>query len=384
MSTLLRQARDARGWSSARLRHQLRATAKRRGFQLATDTSLRVLISRWENGHARPDAMHRMLLEEAFDLPADALGIASAVAELEPVDLHPLVVQACRRTETPPAVLEYFCEQLREHSRLDNLAGPSYVLATARSQLHQLEQLAETGSGEVARLVARYAEFVGWLLQDSGDPQCALESTNRAIDYAGLAGDPELATYCTMRKSNILTDLGQHQLAASTARFALSSATDLSPTLAPVCLRQLALAAASLADEAGCRHAIEQALSVNDAHTILSPYCTTAYLWMEASLCLLTLGQPAAADQACAAALAEWPQSLVRDRTLCLARRAVAVLELREVDQACVTALEALEGVRLAPSGRAIHMLRSVTTRLQPYGRNAQVKELTAALSEVA
>lgn len=75
---------------------------------------------------------------------------------------------------------------------------------------------------------------------------------------------------------------------------------------------------------------------------------------------------------------------MVRDRTLCLARRAVAVLELREIDQACSTALEALEGVRLAPSGRAIHLLRAVMIRLKPYGRNAQVKELTTALSEVA
>lgn len=69
MSELLRQAREARSWSSAQLRLQLRQTARRRSVSIASDGSLRIMLSRWENGHSRPDAMYRMLLEEVFDLP---------------------------------------------------------------------------------------------------------------------------------------------------------------------------------------------------------------------------------------------------------------------------------------------------------------------------
>jgi hypothetical protein len=44
----------------------------------------------------------------------------------------------------------------------------------------------------------------------------------------------------------------------------------------------------------------------------------------------------------------------------------------------------ALDGVRSAPSGRTLHMLRVIATRLRPLGRNTNVRELTEALAEVA
>lgn len=386
MSELLRQARDARGWSSARLRLQLRQAARSRELSIASDGSLRVMLSRWENGRACPDAMYRMLLEEVFDLPAAALGVESAEDDAAPADLLPLVSQAARRVEAPPAVLNYFGAQLREHTQLDNIAGPNYLIATATGQLAHLEQMSERGAPDAARLAARFAEFVGWLLQDSGDPKRALEITGRSIDYATLAGDVELATYSAMRRSNILSGLGQHQLAAATARSALATATAQFPSLVPVCLRQQALAAAGLQDEASSRATIDRALSLcaPGTSTELSPYCTTSYLQMEAAHCLLTLRRPADAERACSTALAQWPEALGRDRTLCQARHAVALLGVREIDHACHTALAAVEGVRAAPSGRTIQLLRSVVTQLRPYSRNSDVKTLTAALAEVA
>lgn len=386
MSELLRQARHARGWSSTRLRLELRQAARRRNLHVASDSSLRVMLSRWENGRSDPDAMYRMLLQEIFDLPADALGLDIGDGDATSLDLQPLVAHASRRLDTPPAVLAYFSDQLREHARLDNIAGPSYLIAAATSQLGQLEELAERGAPEVARLAARYAEFVGWLLQDSGDPRRALDATTRAVEYAQLAGDSELATYSIMRRSNILSGLGKHQLAAAAARIALADASTGFPSLIPVCLRQHALAGSGLRDETSCRDSIERALSVaNDARSDeLSPYCTASYLEMEAALCLLTLRRPIEAERACARALADWPQALIRDRNLCQARHAVALLEVREIDHACHTAMEAVEGVRSAPSGRTIHLLRTVVTRLQPYSRNTDVKALTSALAEVA
>jgi len=156
----------------------------------------------------------------------------------------------------------------------------------------------------------------------------------------------------------------------------------------PVCLRQHALASAQRGDERSARDAIERALALTypvfGSATALSPYCTTSYVQMEAALCLLTLRQPAAAEQACAEALAAWPAELVRDRGLCLVRRAMALAELREVDEACRAALLAIDGVRSAPSGRVVHMLRLVTSRLRPFSRNPNVRELTQALPGVA
>lgn len=387
MSRLLRDARHSRGWSSADLRRQLAHAARRLRVDVASDASLRVLISRWENGRAQPDPVNRLLLQEVFGLDAAALGIAQD-DDGPRTDVTALVAHISHRAGPSEAVLEYFDRQLGEHLRFDNLAGPTFVLATAQAQLGQVEQLAAGGATELARLASRFAEFTGWLQQDVGNDAEALRLTCRAVDFAEMAGDGELSTYNRMRKANVLTTATDLQLAASTAHRALTDASDRFPHLVPVCLRQTALTSARMRDERGARAAIERAvdltsatINTSDAH---SSYCTRSYVQMEAALCLLVLRQPAAAEEVCRDALATWPDGLVRDRTLCLARRGVALVDLREVDEACRTAMLAIDGVRSAPSGRALHMLRIITARLRPLARNASVRELTDALAEVA
>jgi transcriptional regulator with XRE-family HTH domain len=334
MSRLLRDARHSRGWSSADLRRQLAHAARRLRVDVASDASLRVLISRWENGRAQPDPVNRLLLQEVFGLDAAALGIAQD-DDGPRTDVTALVAHISHRAGPSEAVLEYFDRQLGEHLRFDNLAGPTFVLATAQAQLGQVEQLAAGGATELARLASRFAEFTGWLQQDVGNDAEALRLTCRAVDFAEMAGDGELSTYNRMRKANVLTTATDLQLAASTAHRALTDASDRFPHLVPVCLRQTALTSARMRDERGARAAIERAvdltsatINTSDAH---SSYCTRSYVQMEAALCLLVLRQPAAAEEVCRDALATWPDGLVRDRTLCLARRGVALVDLREV-----------------------------------------------------
>ncbi len=115
-----------------------------------------------------------------------------------------------------------------------------------------------------------------------------------------------------------------------------------------------------------------------------SAYCTTPYVQMEGALCLLTLGQPVAAVQACTQALASWPPDRARDEALCLSRLAVAQLELRQIDAACDAALQAIERVQAAPSARTLHMLRVVARRVTPLNEARRVRELREALAAVA
>jgi transcriptional regulator with XRE-family HTH domain len=386
MAHRLREAREARGWSSVRVRRAMAAAADRLGVVIASDASLRVMLSRWENGRAIPDPTYRVLLEAVFDLPGDALGLDPSEVSA-PEEMTALAPRAARGPLPNPAVLNYLTAQLTAHSRLDNLAGPTFILATASTQLRQVEVLAAAGPPDVARLAAKFAEFTGWLHQDAGDLPEALRLTCRAVDLADAAGDAELATYSLMRKANVLAATGDRQVAAAVGRRALDAATEKFPTLVPVCLRQHALTAARLGDATTSRDAIERALALAEptvtdrAH---SAYCTTSYVRMEAALCLLALRRPAEAEQACTEALAVWPDELVRDRALCLTRRGVALLEMREVDEACRTAMLAIDGVRSAPSGRVLHMLRKIATGLRPFSRNPNVRELTEAMAQVA
>jgi transcriptional regulator with XRE-family HTH domain len=87
--TSLRAARDAQGWSQAVAARALAGLARERGVLVASAASLKTLLSRWENGHATPEAPYRTLLEELYaasgvDLtpPAPAPHPAGPVARL--------------------------------------------------------------------------------------------------------------------------------------------------------------------------------------------------------------------------------------------------------------------------------------------------------------
>jgi tetratricopeptide (TPR) repeat protein len=389
VKTPIYQVRMTRGWTSAQLNHELREAAARLSLKVSTPASLRVQISGWENGRHQPDSIHQVLLQEVFGLPADALGFHDPDTDaISPSPLCGFVQRGDRRVELSDSLLRYFVDQLAGHARADNAAGPGFVLAAADLQLRQLDELVEHGSPEVGVLTARYAEFTGWLLQDSGDDVGALRRTDRAVELAEVFGDSSLTAYNLMRKSNVLTSLRERQRARSVAQKAVMLAERDAPDLLPVCLRQYALAQSYLRDERETKQALQRALdltrpAVGDS-TNPSAYCTTSYVQMEAALCLLALGNPAAAAAACAGALEHWPAELVRDESLCLARLAVARCQLRQIDEACAAAQRAVERVKAAPSARAIHMLRLTALKLRPFKDTRGVSELTQALAEVA
>jgi tetratricopeptide (TPR) repeat protein len=382
----IRQARQTRGWTSAKLNAELRQAARRCGVTTASPEGLRVMISSWENDRQLPDATYRMLLQHVFDLPAAALGFP-ADDPAEAVDcLSPLVRRGAGRLEVSDSILGYFRRQLDEHAELDNIAGPGLLLDVVAVQVQQVRLLAERGPLEAVQLASRFTESAGWLHQDSGNLHQALRLTDEAVDLAEIAGDPFLTAYSLMRKSNILTALGEAQRARVTAHRAANLAARETPDQHPVCLRQVALAEAASGDERAARDAIERALIINSAGQpdgVLA-YCTSSYLEMENALCLLVLDQPKAAVEACERALCSWPGGLVRDEGLCLARLAVAQLRTHQVDEACASALRAIEHVQMAPSARTLEQLRTVSHAVQPYRDARCVRHFREALASVA
>lgn len=390
MKTGVYQARKLRGWTSAQLNHKIRQAATRLGLTVSTPASLRVQISGWENGHHEPDATHQLLLQEAFGLPPEALGFEDPTEELAGTALAGRTGRPAYQVSLSDALLAYFTEQLSIHVRADNSAGPVVVLPTVTLQLRQLEGFTQHGPPEVVLLAVRFAEFAGWLFQDSGDDSTALHYTDRSVELAEASGELPLSIYALMRKSGALTSLREWQRAMSVAQKAVKLAEHESPSLLPVCLRQYALTQAYLRDERAAKAALHRALelsqTVSGPGKELSPYCTTSYLQMEAALSLLALGDPAGAAKACDTATEHWPTraGLIRDQSLCFARLAVARSQLREVEGACEAARRATELVKAAPSARTIHMLRVIAHRLQPFKDTHAVQELTQALAEVA
>jgi tetratricopeptide (TPR) repeat protein len=346
------------------------------------------MISQWENDHQAPDRSYQMLLQLAFDLPAEALGFTAETPDDQLGDgIGSLVRRNVRQLEVSDSVLGYFRQQHAQHTLMDNIAGPGLVVDIASTQADQLRTLAERGPVEAMLLAARFQEMAGWMHQDSGSLDEALRRTDASIDLAERARDADLAAYNTMRKSNVLTEQGDNQRAVITARRAVRLAARHAPQQEAICLRQVALAEAQLRQERHARAAIDRALELTSSTPVVhdfSAYCTTPYVQMEGALCLLTLGQPAAAARACTDALASWPPDRARDEALCLSRLAVAQLELRHVDAACDAALTAIERVQAAPSARTLHLLRVIARRVTPLNEARRVRELREALAVVA
>jgi transcriptional regulator with XRE-family HTH domain len=82
MNSRLRQARDDRGWSQARLIHAMQQQAVTLNIRLATSASLKTQISRWENGHCQPDDIYRQVFRALYGQTDAHLGFSVENAEV--------------------------------------------------------------------------------------------------------------------------------------------------------------------------------------------------------------------------------------------------------------------------------------------------------------
>ena len=81
MDSPLTQARKDRKWSQARLIAQLRLAARADGTTLPEDSTLRVTLSRWENGQHRPQEVYIKLLCDALEVTPADLGFTGLRSE---------------------------------------------------------------------------------------------------------------------------------------------------------------------------------------------------------------------------------------------------------------------------------------------------------------
>lgn len=371
--------RRERGWSQSRLLHALREGATSRGLTLASDASLKVALSRWENGHQVPDGTHRRLLADVLSVPVADLGFG---------DPAPGLLTSSR--VVGPELVAYYESAFELYVSADQVLGPVDVRPVVIAQAKALDEARRCASGETARRLlrasARYLELAGWLTQDSGDLALAARLTARASDQALALGDDDLATYITVRRAAIAGEADHVQDALDLADMAHRRAAGLPGATRALAGRQLALAAARTGDAPGTAKAIDQAMSaVREPTPTDHPghYCTEAYVHMEAAQALRVLDRPEDAIEHLSAALDLWPGHQERDKALCLARFADTLAGLGAVDGACTAAAASLDGYATAPSARTARTLRRVRNRLSVHRRDPAVQPLLHRLAAV-
>src|SRR3954454_21179095 len=184
-ATPLQAARLELGWKQTQTIRALQRAAADEGVSIASERSLKTMLSRWENGHDTPDHVGQRLLCRVYGQSVEELGFVGANAE-------GLVVPRLSTT-VGPEMVHYFRNVLTEHLRADNLMGPHHLVDVVRAQTALLDQMLPAARSAVRRdllsLAFRYNELAGWLHQDAGSPECAMRYTDRSMDYALEMGE---------------------------------------------------------------------------------------------------------------------------------------------------------------------------------------------------
>ncbi|GAA1362153.1 helix-turn-helix domain-containing protein [Streptomyces beijiangensis] len=275
--------------------------------------------------------------------------------------------------------------------RLGQSAPPAAVLPALAEQTRALRALAARSGPRTGRcliaLCARYAEFAGWMAQESGDVPAAQRWTDHAVDLADAAGETELASYALVRRGLIAYYKGD---AADTIALARAVPSRGTPA------RVLGLAAqreaqghALTGDYGACMRALDRArvhLS-HDAMDTDRPVLGTTHLAdpvaMVTAWSLLDLGRPVQAAAALDTEMAHIPPGALRTRARYGTRQALAHALSGEIRHACELSAQLMDAAHLVDSSTIAHDLRRLARVLGRHPSHPSVHELSPLLTFV-
>lgn len=338
-------------------------------------------LSRIESGRNKVDTYDKLVhYAQALKMPEDLLWFLLPDSSVDPIPRvdsilalpgGPLVPAAS--VSTGLAVANSLLKTLEHYTATDNLAGPRSLVNVVPQQLQFIESQIEEARGKdrshLLYVGSRFAEFGGWIYQDTGALDTAMQLSSTALDFAQESGDDRLAAYILMRKSNIATDAGRSELGLRLANTALAGRDKLPPRLRAVILRQLAHAQLQSGDVESCARTLEAAFKLAartpDSENDLALYCTPEYLEMEAAHCWVELGRADDAVATLQRGLADWQPEFRRDLGLCLARLSIAHASRAEVEHAVYVAERALSIAHETHSYRVFSQLARIPALLE-------------------
>lgn len=252
------------------------------------------------------------------------------------------------------------------YRRLGQNVEPGFLLPGLIAQTHTLRELSAHADSRTRRellaLGSRYAEYVGWLVQETGDEQAALWWTQRAVDLAAAGGDRALAGYALVRRA--LVTLYQDD-AEQTVALAQRAQSDTLPSrIRGLAAQREAQGHALAGDRDACQRALERARvllarQVDDADApVIGPMHLPDSVGMVTGWCLFDLGRPREAAEQLNRQLARVSPDAVRTQVRYGVRRALAYAADGEIDHACTLTEPLLDGVAAVRSATVTIDLR--------------------------
>ncbi|MFE2767447.1 helix-turn-helix domain-containing protein [Streptomyces albidoflavus] len=399
----LRRARHERGMTLTRLASAVHYSKSQ--------------LSKIENGHQRPTAHLARRCEVELDCPGRLTALLPGPrTPTSPAAAGPpsrrLVLTAGAATvllansapggaaasapveQTGDGALVDSARALLTHfRRMAQSSPPPTVLVPLAEQTRALVALAaDSGSGSrngLLLVAARFAEFTGWMAQESGHDEAARRWTDHAVRLAFDGGDHQLGHYGLVRRALMAYYRGHaHETVALSA-----AAGDhrLAPRIRGLAAQQEAEGHALAGDHGASLRALDRARGLlaaagrEEDPAPVGPTHLPDPVTMFTGWCLYDLGRPAAAAEHLDAACAALPPQAHRNLARYGVRRALAHASAGEVDHACVVARTALTSASAVGSytiGLDLRRLAGVLGRHRGHsGVRALAPDLTAALT---
>ncbi|MEU6960278.1 helix-turn-helix domain-containing protein [Streptomyces chrestomyceticus] len=338
-----------------------------------------VWIMQWDaDGSVRFAAMDR---RRALALGASCL-LAVAAGE-EP---------AAAASPADAGLLQASRAMFDQYRRLGQSAEPGALVPPLVAQAQALRDLATRSAGGTRRgllvLASRYAEFAGWMAQESGNDRAASWLTQRAVDLAQAGGDRHLATYALARQALISFYAGD---AATTIALSGRAADtkDAPPRIRGLAAQQEAQGHALAGDHQACMRRLETARALLSADAgdptlpVIGSSNLTDPVSMATGWCLYDLGRPQQAADILDAETALLPGHSVRNQVRYGMRRALSHAAAGHIEHACSVAGALLGPVSQVDSATVRADVRRLARLLTRHGSNAAVREITPQLTSV-
>jgi tetratricopeptide (TPR) repeat protein len=412
----LQQQRHERNWSWRRLARELRQRADKRGWRLPSDDDLIRMMRRWERGEHKPGERYRELLAEVYDDSApDGLqpesilddmqrrpflrglgafiGLAAASAFIEPWERlshalrHPSRVD--RATVSSLASLTVMLESRESQENPRALLGP------VEGHLGNMATLL-AGSPplrpELCSIASETAALAGWLAFDIEDRPAAAGYFRVGIEAAKEANDRALGAYlvgssCVQPAYRERPYARLRRLEGRTFGFARS---DASPSTQAWLATLEAEAHALAGDTSKCLRVFDEAEAAmsraggeDESSRPRLAFFDPDRLAGERGVALARLGQPDAAQDVLAPALASLDPSVVKTRPRLLAALATAHVQQGDVDRACELGTEALGIAAQQEVQPNLQDVRKLRLDLEPWRDSQAVKDLDEQLRAV-
>ncbi|OZM75025.1 transcriptional regulator [Amycolatopsis antarctica] len=270
---------------------------------------------------------------------------------------------------------------------LGQSASPGVVLPGLVAQTHTLRSLGAQATAterrEILRLSSRFAEYAGWMTQESGDERGAVWWTDRAVEMAEAGGDSDLAGYALVRRALVSFYRDDAKQTIRLARQAQERGA-APPRISGLAAQQEAQGYALAGDYNACmrsldraRRLLQRAAERSDPAT---PILGTSNLDDPAAMangwCLLDLGRPREAADELDRQVTRIPDHALRTQARYGVRRALAHASINEIESACDIVSSLFGAVSVVGSATVETDLRRLLRTLSRHQTHPAVREI--------